>query len=253
MDFNCPNCNQPISLTPELAGQKVSCPHCSQHIQLPPAQTNSPYATPGTAAPVAPGAAPTTTRTSGLAVTCLVLAIAGFLIPIICHLLAIVFGHISRSQIKKDPSLSGGGIALAGLIISYIFVAIFGVAIIAAIALPVFSSVTSRAQGTKELSDMRQVMMAAKMYAIDNDGKFPDSLEQLTPNYISDPNILFTVTSSGREQFTYIPGSTEVSPAETIVLVSPVVRRNRRAVATADGAAMLLDEIEYQQRTSGQP
>jgi Tfp pilus assembly major pilin PilA len=254
MDSNCPNCQQPISITDTLAGQKVSCPHCGQHIQLPPAEPTSPYATPGTASPAAPGAVAPSPRTSGLAITSLVLAIVGLVIPFICHLASIIFGHVARSQIKKDPNLAGGGLALAGLIISYIFVVILPIAILAAISLPVYNKVTERAKITKELTNMRQVMLASKMYAIDHAGKFPGSLDQLLPDYLDDPRVLHTpLKPGGGDPFIYFPGHTEKSSPDAIVLASPVVQSGRRSVATADGAALVLKELEYQQRSSGQP
>lgn len=52
------------------------------------------------------------------------LAIAGFVLSIVWvygigSVLAVIFGHISRSQMKRDGK-QGGGLALAGLIIGYI-------------------------------------------------------------------------------------------------------------------------------------
>ena len=61
-------------------------------------------------------------RTSGLAIACLVLSI--FWLYWIGSILAVIFGHIARSQIKKsNGTINGSGIALAGLIIGYIGIA----------------------------------------------------------------------------------------------------------------------------------
>ena len=69
-----------------------------------------------------------------LAIVCLVLALLGFavtwLIPIVTQLAAIICGHIARSQINKSKELqTGSGVALAGLIISYLSIIfyLFGV------------------------------------------------------------------------------------------------------------------------------
>lgn len=92
-------------------------------------------ATPNYTAPVAParytvGVAPVTTqtpRTSGLAVASLVLGIFG-LCPytfLIAPLLAVIFGHISLSNIKRSGGiLQGQGMARAGLAMGYIGVAL---------------------------------------------------------------------------------------------------------------------------------
>ena len=67
----------------------------------------------------------TASTTNVLAVISLVLSLLGvlatFLIPIVSHIAAIICGHIARSQIRRSAgSQTGYGIALAGLIISYL-------------------------------------------------------------------------------------------------------------------------------------
>ena len=55
------------------------------------------------------------------------------------------------------------------------------IAILASIALPVFSSVTDRANQTKDLSNGKQIGLACKLYAGDHDGKFPYQNGQVDP------------------------------------------------------------------------
>ncbi|MCG8508647.1 MAG: DUF4190 domain-containing protein [Rhodospirillales bacterium] len=67
----------------------------------------------------------TALTTNPLAMVCLVLALVGVLatwvIPIATQIAAIVCGHIARSQIRRSGGRQGGyGIALAGLIVSYL-------------------------------------------------------------------------------------------------------------------------------------
>ena len=47
------------------------------------------------------------------------------------------------------------------------------IAILASIALPVFNGVTERANQTKDLSNGKQIGLAAKLFATDNNGNFP--------------------------------------------------------------------------------
>ena len=47
------------------------------------------------------------------------------------------------------------------------------IAILASIALPVFNGVTERANQTKDLSNAKQVGLALKLFAADNNGFFP--------------------------------------------------------------------------------
>ena len=96
---------------------------------------------PGSAAPPPPppgwpqqvmGGINAPTRTSGLAITALVMGILNFVpfINFVSWILAIIFGHIALSQIKRDPGLGGRGMAFAGLAITYILLGaglIFGI------------------------------------------------------------------------------------------------------------------------------
>jgi Domain of unknown function (DUF4190) len=63
--------------------------------------------------------------TLGLAITSLVL---GVLSPLCCSVVtgipAVICGHIARSKIKKDPTLQGEGLAIAGLVLGYISIAL---------------------------------------------------------------------------------------------------------------------------------
>lgn len=58
------------------------------------------------------------TRTSGLAIASLVLGI--FWIYGIGSTLAIIFGHVSLAQMKKDSTIKGRGLAIAGLVLGYL-------------------------------------------------------------------------------------------------------------------------------------
>ena len=79
----------------------------------PPVQGGVPPQQPGYGAPVQSGG------TNGLAVTSLILGILW-----ICWLgsvLAVIFGHVALSQIKKSGNVQGGkGLAVAGLVLGYL-------------------------------------------------------------------------------------------------------------------------------------
>lgn len=77
-------------------------------------------------------------RTSGLAIASMVLGIVW--IYWIGSILAIIFGHIALSQIRKDPNLGGRGMAIAGVVLGYVGVAIVVVGIVAFAAFRTTSS-----------------------------------------------------------------------------------------------------------------
>jgi hypothetical protein len=83
----------------------------------------------------------TAPTTNVLAIISLVLSLLGilstFLIPFVSQIAAIICGHIARSQVKHSGgSHAGSGMALAGLIISYLSI-IFS--LIGFVILPPFS------------------------------------------------------------------------------------------------------------------
>ena len=66
-------------------------------------------------------------QTPGNAIASLVLGIVGLVIcPIICSVLAIVFGQQARGQIERDPNLTGAGIATAGYVMGIVGLVLYG-------------------------------------------------------------------------------------------------------------------------------
>ena len=91
---------------------------------------------------------PAANGTNGLAVASLVCSIIGWFIPVILGLLAIIFGHIARGQIRQRKQ-GGDGLAIAGLVMGYIQVPIMGLGIAAAIVLPAYQDYVTRARLTE--------------------------------------------------------------------------------------------------------
>ena len=76
---------------------------------------------PGPAIQAYPVVADHPQRTSGLAIAALVMGLCNFVpfLNIVTWILALVFGHVALSQMKRDPALEGRGMAIAGLVITY--------------------------------------------------------------------------------------------------------------------------------------
>ncbi len=70
-------------------------------------------------------------------------------------------------------------IASTGFTLIELLVVMAIIAILVSIALPVFVGILERGQQTKDLSNAKQIGLGLKLYAADNDGKFP---AQATPN-----------------------------------------------------------------------
>jgi hypothetical protein len=85
-------------------------------------------------------------------------------------IVAIILGHISRSEIRKSAGrLKGDGIALAGLILGYMgVVAIPLILIIAAIAIPNLLRAKMIADGASAAANIRTLVTAEITYASSN-------------------------------------------------------------------------------------
>ena len=91
---------------------------------------------PPAAAPPPPqvvGVAPQVT--SQLAIWALVAGCLSLLCGIFASIPAIILGHMGLSEIKKNPSLSGKGMALAGVILGYVFTTLIVLYLIAIVVL----------------------------------------------------------------------------------------------------------------------
>ncbi len=61
------------------------------------------------------GGASARQETSGLAVASLVLGIVGLtLVPLLASIAALLFGYAARGDIRRNPNLTGDGLATAG-------------------------------------------------------------------------------------------------------------------------------------------
>lgn len=114
-------------------------------------------------------------NTSGLAKCSLALGILGiFLLGIFAAAPAVICGHMALFRIRRlDNRLGGRRLAIAGLVIGYLGLAL--------IPFKYFSLKALR-EDAREVScqsKMRQIMMAFEMYTDENNGSLPTSLDQL--------------------------------------------------------------------------
>jgi uncharacterized membrane protein len=83
-------------------------------------------------------------ETSGKAIASLVLGIGGFLIfPVVLSILAIVFGRSAKREIAERPGLGGAGLAIAGIVLGWIGVALTVIAVLFVVLLVAASTGSS--------------------------------------------------------------------------------------------------------------
>lgn len=95
-------------------------------------------------------------RTEGTAIASLVLGIAGFIVcPLICSVLAIVFGTQAKNKIRQDPSLQGEGMAQAGFVLG-----IIGLAVGVILLLIVILAAANNSSSSSSLGAVAQLVAA---------------------------------------------------------------------------------------------
>jgi len=128
-----------------------------------------------------PTAAPP--KTSGLAVTSLVLGCLGLLTCGITSLVGLVVGIIALVRINKsDGRLGGKGMALAGTTVSAALLLL--APILAAMFLPALASAKQKAFNIQCMNNVKQLNLGLIMYAGDNKDQFPSGAtwcDALTP------------------------------------------------------------------------
>jgi hypothetical protein len=115
---------------------------------------------------------PVPSKTSGLAVTSLVLGVLGVFTCGLTAVFGLVFGIVAMVKVSNSRgALRGGGIALAGVIVSGIF--LFMIPIYAAMLLPALSAAKQKAEAINCVQNERQLGEALENYARGHDGHFP--------------------------------------------------------------------------------
>jgi hypothetical protein len=125
------------------------------------------------APPALPSAAPAApSKTSGLAVSSLVLGILGVFTCGITALIGLILGIVAMVKVSNSRgALRGNGIALAGIIVSGIFLLM--IPIYAAMLLPALAVAKQRAQTINCVNNEKQLALDVKMYSNENGNHFP--------------------------------------------------------------------------------
>jgi type IV pilus assembly protein PilA len=118
-------------------------------------------------------------RRSGMALASLIFGLFFFVFP--ASIAAIVFGHLSLSEIRKSAGrITGHGLAMAGLILGYIGVAIIPfILIVAAIAIPNLLRAKTAANEASAVGSLRTIVAANETYGSEFGNGFARSLAQL--------------------------------------------------------------------------
>jgi hypothetical protein len=228
----CSKCGQPLSAAARTTPGPTSVPGSS-------------FATP----PPVTGDAPT----SGKAIASLVCGIFMFFLP--ASIAAIILGHISLSEIRNSAGRIGGrGIAITGLVLGYLGLAIIPIIIVVAIAIPNLLHARIAANEAATVGSLRSVNTAAMIYATKFENGFPSSLDALGGGTAGDSTcnhaaMLDSSLTSGHKFgyiFTYTP---QFPDGATAPVISPKAVAKGCTAGGASGYALTANPV--QRGTSG--
>jgi prepilin-type processing-associated H-X9-DG protein len=161
---------KPLAAFPEFAGALPAAP---------PAAGAPPPRPPGDLRPIP--------KTSGMAIASLVLGVLGVFTWGATALVGLILGIIALIKIRQSKgALSGGGIALAGTIVSGIFGLL--VPICAVMMLPALAKAKEKAITITCVNNLKELSMSVVMYSSDDKDQFPpaatwcDAIQAYTGN-----------------------------------------------------------------------
>jgi len=115
--------------------------------------------------------APPEAKTSGMAIASLVLGILG--LCGITALVGLILGIISLVKINRSGGrLSGQGLAIAGICVSGLML-FMSIPFMAALTLPALARARQPAQTIYCITNMKQLALAVRTYAVDHNGQLP--------------------------------------------------------------------------------
>lgn len=189
-----PPVGQPVGAQPGAApgGQSPYAP--------PPGYGTPGYAyAPGTYPPAAPGSAGP--ATNGFAVASLVLSLLGLLTGITA-LVGIALGFVALSQIKRTGQ-GGRGLAIAGIIIGFVILAltIIGIVIAVAIGAWMFNNAPSAIDKISVAAELASASSAQEAYRADH-GSYADTEQELEASGFSPtPEIDLSIVRAGETAY----------------------------------------------------
>lgn len=197
---------------------------------------------------------------SGLALASLICGICGLLTCGVSSLVGVILGHLALSDIKKTGK-EGRGLAVGGLVTSYVLMVLVGVSALAGLTAPMILRQRKAAERVETISNTKQISLA--MMVFDHEyGAFPsdemaervaretgtnlpmtgpDVLNQLEAAGATNQGIekLLEVSPMTEGDWIYFPGLSSSDPGTRVLLVSPAIG-DRRVGLRVDSSVEVL-------------
>ena len=161
--------------------------------------------------------------------------------------------HLSRGHALVVANQADGIFAAANSSIpvgSSTLAAVSTAAVLAGFAVPSYSIARVKAVAASDMNNLKQVNIALRLYAVDNDGKFPAALSELSnAKYVDDAGILVFTDRSTQQPIPWLYRSslTDNSPDNEVLIASPKADSDgKRMVGFVDGSVKAISEAEFQ-------
>jgi len=114
----------------------------------------------------------------------------------------------------------------------------------AALFLPALSKAKMKSQNVSAMSNLKQIGAAAQMTAVDNSGRLPATLDELTNNHLLSETVLTDPASGRRFVFAAAGEKLDALASNALLAYSPE-DKNGRAVLLADGSVQMMSRQQF--------
>ena len=134
----------------------------------------------------------------------------------------------------------------------------------AGITLPALQRAREQARRARSISNMKQIGLGMKLYALNNNEAYPDKFSLLVPDYISAPDIFRHPSSNTnkitkkeeideKSDYVLFPGLDETYPSDFIIIYEKDnISRGGRNVGYMDGSVRWMREDDFQKAITDQ-
>ncbi len=168
------------------------------------------------------------------------LGIASLVFWIITAIPSVICGHVAISRFKKRADRSGRWMAVSGLVISYLMILLPTAGLV--FIYPIMQDISRTAESC---SKARDLILACRSYAEDNEKRLPPSLETLADEkLLADDKLLRCPLLNDDSQIGYHyfgSGMKLDDPPDKVVLISKGrMRDGKQVVARLDGSVEVM-------------
>lgn len=202
---------------------------------------------------VAPALPNPDAKTSGQAVWSLALGILSITcLWILGSIPAIILGIMSIRKVDRSGgALKGKGMGIAGIVTggAGVLLGLIPLAIVASVTMPALTVVHERAEAAKQAGEIRSLLLACRSYSSDFDGRFPDELQELMPDYLdAEEGLTWESNASQGEAMPYLyrSGLSDTSFSREPLIAGPEPIMGKRVVGFVGGHVESIPEADFQ-------